>query len=73
MHLPNMGEKKSISRSVGEFFGHIFKGVRTKVDDAGREVERTEVSRTVEEEQRGENIVLRRTTIDEIELRQDGR
>jgi len=64
-----MGEKKSISRSVGEFFGHIFKGVRTRVDDSGREVERTEVSRTVKEEQRGENVTLRRTTIDEIEVR----
>lgn len=63
-----MPDKKSISRSLGEFFGHILRGAKTKVDDRGNEVIRTEVKRTVEEETQGD-VVLRRTTIDEIELR----
>jgi len=62
-------------RSLGEFFGHVVKGLRT--DPApptpaphGRldRPERTEVSRTVEEEDRG-GMVLRRTTIEEIEIK----
>jgi len=63
-----MSEKKSISRSLGEFFGHILRGAKTNVDDKGNEIIRKEVKRTVEEEKRGD-VVLRRTTIDEIELR----
>lgn len=63
-----MPEKKSISRSLGEFFGHILRGAKTSVDDKGNEVLRREVKRTVEEEQQGD-LVLRRTTIDEVELR----
>ncbi len=63
-----MSQKKSISRSLGEFFGHVMRGLRTKVDDKGDEVQRTEVKRTVEEEQRGD-MILRRTTIDEVEVR----
>jgi hypothetical protein len=60
--------RKSISRSLGEFFGHILRGAKTKVDDKGNEVLRKEVKRTVEEEERGD-MVLRRTTIDEVEIR----
>jgi len=66
-----MPGKKSISRSLGEFFGHILRGAKTKVDDKGNEVVRTEVKRTVEEEDRGD-MVLRRTTIDEVEIRKKG-
>jgi len=47
-------------RSLGEFFGHIIKGVKS---DPNRRV----VRREVEEEQRG-NLTLRRTTIEEIEV-----
>ena len=61
-------KKKSISRSLGEFLGHIIHGAKTKVDADGNEVVREEVSRTVEEEDRGE-VTLRRTTIEEIEFR----
>lgn len=71
---PIMSKPKSISRSLGEFLGHIFRGVRTKVDDKGRvippeQVKRTEVRRTVEEEKQGEHVILRRTTIEEVEVR----
>ncbi len=53
-------EKKTLARSLGEFFGHIARGVKT---DPSRKVVRKEV----EEEER-EGMTLRRTTIEEIEL-----
>ena len=49
-------------RSIGEFFGHIVKAVRT---DPSKK--KTVISKSVEEEDDG-NITLRRTTIDEIEI-----
>ncbi len=56
-------EKKSIMRNVGEFVGHIFKAIKT---DPSR---RTVVRKTVEEEDRGD-VTLRRTTIEEVEIKQ---
>ena len=55
-------KNKSLMRSLGEFFGHIAKAVKT--DPA----KKTTVSKTVEEEEHG-NITLRRTTIEEVEIR----
>ena len=48
-------------RSLGEFFGHIVKAVRT---DPAKKIIRKEI----EEEQQGD-ITLRRTTIEEVEVR----
>lgn len=48
-------------RSLGEFFGHIAKAVRS---DPKKRI----VRKSIEEETRG-TTVLRRTTIEEIELR----
>jgi hypothetical protein len=56
-------EKKPLMRNLGEFFGHIAKAVRT---DPAKRVVRTDV-----EEERRDNLVLRRTTIEEIEIRPD--
>jgi hypothetical protein len=56
---------KPLMRSLGEFFGHIVKAVRTRP-------ERHELDRRVEEEDRGD-VVLRRTTIEEIEFKKDER
>lgn len=56
-------KSKSIARSLGEFVGHIVKGAKT--DPA--KPKRTEVKREVVEEQK-EGMVLRRTTIEEIEI-----
>jgi len=56
-------KKKPLMRSLGEFFGHIVKAVRTNPSK-----EQTVVSKSVEEEDHG-NITLRRTTIEEIEVR----
>ncbi len=50
-------------RSLGEFFGHIARGVKT---DPAKKV----VRKNVEEERRG-NVTLRRTTIEEIEVRKE--
>ncbi len=55
---------KSLMRSLGEFVGHVVKGIRTDPGPA----DRTEVRRTVETEDRG-GVVLRRTTIEEVEIR----
>ena len=57
---------KSISRSLGEFVGHIWRGATKDVSRDKREVRRT-----VEEEERDTpqgKVTLRRTTIEEIEI-----
>lgn len=61
-------KNKSIARSLGEFVGHIWRGVRTSPTTSGSE--KREVKRTVEEEDRGD-VILRRTTIEEIEIRDE--
>ncbi len=61
--------RKTISRSLGEFFGHIVHGVRGDLNAA--KPERREVRREVEEregEVDGKKVTLRRTTIEEIEI-----
>ena len=52
---------KPLMRSLGEFFGHIVKAVRS--DPSGKVVRKQ-----TEQEDRGD-VVLRRTTIEEIECR----
>jgi hypothetical protein len=56
--------KKPLMRSLGEFFGHIIKGAKTDPGAPKRSV----VRRQVEEEDRGD-VVLRRTMIEEIEIK----
>lgn len=57
--------RKPLMRCLGEFAGHIIKGIKTPAERP-----RQEVSKTCEE--RTENgVTLRRTTIDEIELPDD--
>jgi hypothetical protein len=56
---------KPLMRSLGEFVGHIVKGVKTK---PGEPAKRTVVRREVEEEEKGD-VILRRTTIEEIEYK----
>lgn len=59
-------EKKSIMRCLGEFTGHIAKGIRTKVDAPRLE----EVARSVEETHQ-DGVTLRRTVIEEIEYHRE--
>ena len=52
-------------RSLGEFFGHVIKGVRSQPEKPRRTV----VSKKVQEETRdGGRVKLRRTIIEEIEV-----
>lgn len=65
------GESKGLARSLGEFFGHLWAGVRADVTPARRhrpiEVGRVTMEHRVE---RGDaEVVLRRTVIDEVEVR----
>jgi len=55
-------ERKSLMRCLGEFTGHIVRGIRTPASGP-----RQEVGRSIEERTEG-GVTLRRTTIDEIEL-----
>lgn len=57
---------KPLMRNIGEFFGHIVKAVRTPSDPPEKHI----VSKKVEEEDRGD-IVLRRTTIEEVEIKKE--
>lgn len=66
-----MPHEKSISRSLGEFFGHIWKGVKEPVDkpEAGAKkiVVRQEQTEREMPQPEGGRVVLRRTVIEEIE------
>jgi hypothetical protein len=52
-------------RSLGEFFGHVWKGVRTDPGPQRHVVRRDVQETTVPTE--GGPVTLRRTTIDEVE------
>ena len=56
-------DKKPLMRRLGEFVGQIVRAVKS-------DVIKREVNRTVEEKKEG-NVTLRRTTIDEIEIKQE--
>jgi hypothetical protein len=56
---------KSTMRSLGEFFGHIVKGVRTQPEKPRRTVVRQEVQ---EETRDGGRVKLRRTITEEVEI-----
>jgi len=64
----------SVTRAVGRFFGHIW-GATTKPVLADEPESRTEVvANEVEEAQAqidNKKVILRRTTIDEVEIRED--
>ncbi len=65
------GDQKSLARSLGQFFGHLIQGVKTPAGKAT--APKQEVRRQVEEE-RVETpqgpVVLRRTIIEEVEIKQ---
>ncbi len=52
-------------RSLGEFFGHVVKGIKTDPSE-----QKTVVKKVVEVEDRGD-VILRRTTIEEIQIKGD--
>ena len=57
--------RKTLARSVGEFFGQIWGAVTSDPTRTTREIRRT-----VETEDRN-GLTLRRTIIEEVELRRD--
>ena len=56
---------KPLLRSLGEFFGHVWKGVTT---DPTKTVTKREVQEQIRETPQGQ-VTIRRTTIEEIEVR----
>ena len=58
-------KKTSLMRNLGAFFGHIVKAVKTDARE-----KKTVVRKTVEEETHGD-VTLRRTTIEEIEFKEN--
>lgn len=69
-----MKEQKniSISRSVGQFFGHLWGATTKPVNTEKTQSQVVNQSQeSTEGELEGKKIVLRRTTIDEIEIKED--
>lgn len=60
----------SISRAVGQFFGHLWGASTKPVENTHREVVRNE-TQEAQGEIDGKKVVLRRTTIEEVEIRED--
>lgn len=61
----NSNDDTGIARSLGEFFGHIWKGVKTPADAPAVRRERTE---TEARETPAGKVIVRRTIIEEVEL-----
>ena len=61
---------KSLMRSLGEFVGHIVRGVKTPADApaAPSQVLKHEVEETTGETPGGQRVTLRRTTVEEIRV-----
>lgn len=75
--MPEPQQSKTVMRSLGEFFGHIVKGVRTdpaappaREEGPARTVVREETHEETSETPEGK-MILRRTIIEEVELRRD--
>lgn len=64
-------DKKTLSRSLGEFFGHIWKGVQEPVEGAGphpeKQILRQETTEQVRETEQGK-VIVRRTVVEELEI-----
>lgn len=60
----------SITRAVGQFFGHLWGATTKPVENARREVLRNE-TQEAQGEIDGKKVVLRRTTIEEVEIQED--
>lgn len=65
VEMPQREPNKPLMRSIGEFFGHILKGIRQDVSKDRRIIESEH-----REEKRG-TTVIRETRIREIEVRDE--
>jgi len=64
----------SVTRAVGRFFGHIWGATTKPVPEDEPETSADVVNHEVQEgvgEIDGKKVVLRRTTIDEVEIQED--
>jgi len=60
----------SLPHAIGQFVGHIWRGVRTDTSSKAREVGRR-IDEHLTTDAQGRRVTLRRTTIDEIEISHD--
>jgi len=65
----NPSDHKSLSRSLGEFFGHIWKGVQTPVDPPPpqKQILKHETTEQARETEQGK-VIVRRTVVEELEI-----
>lgn len=61
--------KKSLARCFGEFFGHIRHGVKTNVSGNSKQITRHDRQEASQIGPNGEQVTMRRTTIEEIEVK----
>jgi hypothetical protein len=66
-----MARKPSIMRSLGSFMGHLWHSSTKELDKTERQEVRRDVEEEVRETKDGRKVVVRRTTIEEIELRSE--
>lgn len=62
---------KSLMKSLGQFVGHIWRGVTQSPDGAKKTVVKREVDERETTDASGQRVILRRTTTEEIEVRPD--
>lgn len=67
--VPGPDDPKPLARSLGEFFGHIWKGVTT---DPSKKTVRRERTEELERDTPAGRVKIRRTVIEEVELPPDG-
>ncbi|MHC4976530.1 MAG: hypothetical protein ACYTF7_07975 [Planctomycetota bacterium] len=59
--------KRSLMHNLGSFFGHIARGITTPVDRQSKVEVRRETEERASLDPQGQDVTLRRTTIEEIE------
>lgn len=62
------GKQPTLMRSIGRFFGHITHAVKTPAPSAEREEIARETREAHTTDEHGRRVILRRTTIDEVEI-----
>lgn len=61
--------RKSLMRSLGEFVGHVRAGLVAPVEEPGAHAGRRVVEEATSRDADGRTLVIRRTVIEEVEVR----
>lgn len=61
--------RKPLMRSLGEFVGHIWSGVKADPGGGGRVERRRETAEKETIDEQGRRVILRRTVVEEVEVR----